>query len=94
MLRIYCTVGRPLFRDFDKSIKRRACLEADLQAAQIIPIGMNRLREISRSVRQAEDKLIKARRLYVEHMTECIKCSRHIVQSQESALASVRGSSN
>lgn len=82
-MRQLCRAGRFLFRDFDKAIKHRGCLEADLQAAQNIPIGIVRLREIAQAARQAERELIKARHAYVEHMTECIKCSGHIVLSQK-----------
>lgn len=82
-MRQLCKAGRSLFRDFDKAIKHRGCLEADLQAAQVIPIGVTRLREIAQATRQAEKELLRARHAYVEHMTECIKCSHHIVQSSE-----------
>lgn len=79
----HCKVGRPLFREFDKAMKHRGCLEADLQAAQIIPIGMVRLRQIAQAARLAEEELIKVRHAYVEHLCDCIRCSRHIVQPPE-----------
>jgi hypothetical protein len=78
-VREHCKVGRPLLRSFHKALKHRGFLEADLQAAQIIPIGMPRLREITQAARQAEKELVTARHAYVEHISECIVCSHHIV---------------
>jgi hypothetical protein len=82
-VREHCKNSWPLLRQFEKALIHRGCLEADLQAAQILPIGILRLGEIAQATRQAEKELVTVRHAYVEHISECIVCSRHIVYAPE-----------
>lgn len=82
-MREHCKISRPFLRRFEKALIQRGCLEADLQAAQILPLGILRISEIAQSARQAEKELVTARRAYVEHISECLVCSYHIVYARE-----------
>jgi hypothetical protein len=78
-VRRHCKEGLHLCREFARVLKVWGFEEADKQAAQMIPLGPTKLREISGKAKEAESALFQFRHAFVEHMAHCIVCSRHLV---------------
>ena len=79
-MRKHCSKGLPLCKHFERLLKVWGFAIADVQGAEIIPLGPAKKRIISRIAKEAESSFIQARHAYVEHMTDCIVCSRHLVR--------------
>lgn len=79
-MRRQCGEGSNLCEHYARVLKVWGFEEADRQAAQIMPLSPIQQKEISDVARKAEAVLIKARHAYVEHLANCIVCSRHLVR--------------
>lgn len=80
-MRRQCNEGSVLCTHYKRVLKVWGFEEVDRQAAEIIPIGLARKKEILRIARKAEAALFKSRHALVEHLTNCLVCSRHIAMS-------------
>jgi hypothetical protein len=89
-MREHCKQGETLAVQFEHALRVKGFLEADLQAAQIVPLGFTRLRDMAQAARSAEKRLVHARHSYVEHMTECLVCSQALVGFPEGGIADER----
>jgi len=52
-----------------------------LRVSQLIPLGPAKLKEFAQSAKEAESKHVKARHAYVDHIANCLSCSKKIVAS-------------
>jgi hypothetical protein len=86
-MRKHCKQGETLAVEFEHALVVRGFLEADLQASHIVPVGIARLHDIAQATREAEKRLVQTRHSYVEHMTECLVCSRAVVGFPEDGIA-------
>jgi hypothetical protein len=86
-MREHCKQGETLVVQFEYALRVKGLLDAELQAAQIVPVGLARLQDIAQAAREAEKRLVQARHSYVEHMTECLVCSRALVGFPEDGMA-------
>jgi hypothetical protein len=77
-MRRQCKVGSALCTHYKRVLTVWGFEEVDRQAAEIIPIGPARKKEISRVARKAEAAFFKSRHAFVEHLTNCVVCSRHL----------------
>ena len=80
-MRKYCEEGLLLCDRFEKMLKIWGFAEVHKRAAQLMPIGPARLNEYSQEAEDAESALSKARHAYVEHIAQCLVCSRQLVGS-------------
>jgi hypothetical protein len=77
--RRHCSEGLRLCKDFERLLKVWGFAVADKQAAKMLPLGSVRLEEISLTEQNDESATNIARHAYVQHMTGCLVCSRHLV---------------
>jgi len=78
-LRIRCEEGIALSWEYKKALNNWGFAEINLRVSQLIPLGPANLEQLTESVRKAESKHIKARDEYVEHIANCLACSKKIV---------------
>lgn len=80
-MRKHCEDGFKLCDRFERILKTWGFAEVHKRAAQLMPIGPAKLNEYAKEVEDAQSALSKARHAYVEHIAECLVCSRHLVDS-------------
>jgi hypothetical protein len=83
-VRRQCKSGLALCKRYARLLKVWGFEEVDKQAAELIHLGLEQKRETSRVARAAEAALIKSRHAFVEHVANCLVCSRHLVAPQKS----------
>jgi hypothetical protein len=76
--RRHCSEGAHLCKQFERLLKVWGFAVADRQAAEILPLGPARQKEFSRIAKEAESASNIARHAYIEHVTRCLVCSRHL----------------
>jgi len=74
-----CEEGLGLRRRFETELREWGWFDVYEKAVEIIPVGLPKIHEFERQVRNAESALIKARHAYAEHMAHCLTCSRRLV---------------
>lgn len=74
-----CEDGLHLRRRFEQNLREWGWFDAYERAVEIMPLGLPRVHEFQRQLRNAESVLFKARYAYAEHMAHCMVCSRNLV---------------
>jgi mono/diheme cytochrome c family protein len=74
-----CDEGLALGEQYVKALLGWGSTEVNRQAAQLIPVGPAKQKELAQSAKDAEAEHFKARHTYVEHIANCVVCSRKIV---------------
>jgi hypothetical protein len=76
-----CEEGLRLRRRFETELKEWGWFDAYEKAVEIMPVGLPKVHEFERQVKNAESALVKARYAYADHMAHCLVCSRRLVVS-------------
>jgi hypothetical protein len=76
-----CPSGLRLRLHFEHTLKEWGWFDAYERALELIPVGPAKLHEFQVEAKHAQAELQKARQAYVEHMAECLACSRRLVTS-------------
>ena len=58
------------------------------KALELIPVNLSQVHEFQKEAHHAHSELVKARHAYVEHMANCLACSRRLINSD--ALVTIR----
>jgi hypothetical protein len=66
-----CEEGLRLRRRFESELKEWGWFDAYERAVEIMPVGLPKVHEFERQVKNAESALVKARYAYTEHMAHC-----------------------
>ena len=74
-----CEEGSCLRKRFEKELLEWAWFDAYEKAIEIMPVGLPKIHEFQSQVRDAELALLKSRHAYVQHMAQCLVCSRNLV---------------
>ena len=74
-----CQEGLRLLRRFETELRQWGWFDAYEKAVEIMPVGLPKVHEFQRQVKNAESALFKARFAYTEHMVHCVVCSRRLV---------------
>lgn len=77
-----CREGLRLRNNFENELRRWGWFAACEKAAEIMPLGPEKVREFQIEVWNAESDLYKARSAYALHMAHCLVCSRTLVDSE------------
>lgn len=83
-----CKDGLRLRLHFEHTLKEWGWLDAYERALELMPVGTQRISEFQKETHHANSELINARHNYVEHMTNCLICSRRLITSD--ALETIR----
>jgi hypothetical protein len=83
-----CKEGLRLRLHFEYTLKEWGWFDAYEKALELIPVGLPQIHEFQREAQHAHSELIKARNAYVEHMAECLVCSRRLITSD--AVVTIR----
>lgn len=83
-----CTEGLRLRLHFEHTLKEWGWFDAYGRALELMPVGPPQVHEFQKEARQANAELIRARYAYVEHMANCLVCSKRLVTSD--AVVTVR----
>ena len=83
-----CTVGLRLRLHFEHTLKEWGWFDAYERALKLLPVGPVKVHEFMTEAKQAHTELLIARHAYVEHMAECLVCSRRLITAD--ALAIIR----
>jgi len=83
-----CPEGLHLRLHFEHTLKEWGWFDAYQRALELLPVGYPQVHEFQIEARHAHAELTAARNLYVEHMSQCLKCSRRLVGPD--ALVAVR----
>jgi len=78
-LRIQCGEGSALSWECKKALNSWGVAEIKWRVSQLIPLGPAKLKELAQSAKEAESEHSKARHVYVEHIANCLACSKKIV---------------
>jgi hypothetical protein len=71
-----CEEGLRLLGLFEKDLREWGWFDAFERAVEIMPLGLPKIHEFQRQVKNAESALFKARYAYSEHMAHCLVCSK------------------
>jgi hypothetical protein len=74
-----CQEGLRLRRRFETELREWGWFDAYEKAVEIMPVGLPKVHEFQRQVRNAESALFKARYAYTDHMAHCLACSSRLV---------------
>lgn len=74
-----CPEGLQLRRRFESALREWGWFDAYERAVEILPLGLQRVAEFQRQVKNAESELARARYAYSEHMGHCVSCSRDLI---------------
>ena len=74
-----CPPGLRLRLLFEHTLKEWGWFDAYERALELIPVGPAKVHEFQKEAAHAKSELQKARHAYVEHMAECVLCSRRLV---------------
>ena len=74
-----CQEGLRLRRRFETELREWGWFDAYEKAVEILPVGVPKIHEFQKRVRNAESALYKARFAYTDHMANCLICSRRLV---------------
>lgn len=74
-----CQDGLQLRRRFESALREWGWFDACERAVEILPVGLQRVAEFQRQVKNVESELAKARYEYARHMGHCLVCSRGLV---------------
>ena len=74
-----CEKGLQLRLYFEHALKEWGWFDAYEQALEIMPVGPTQVHSFHIEARHAQAELNRARRAYVEHMSECLTCSGRLI---------------
>ena len=74
-----CQEGLRLRRLFERDLREWGWFDAYEKAVEIMPVGLPKIHEFERQVKNAESALFKARYAYTQHMAHCLTCSGRLV---------------
>jgi hypothetical protein len=74
-----CEKGLCLRLHFEHTLKEWGWFDAYERALELIPVGFSQVHEFQKEARHAQAELQKSRHAYVEHMAECVSCSRRLI---------------
>ena len=78
-MRIRCEEGSALSWECKRALNRWGVAEINWRVSQLIPLGPPKVKELAQSAKKAESEHIKVRHAYVEHIANCLACSKKIV---------------
>jgi hypothetical protein len=87
-----CNDGLRLRLHFEHTLKDWGWFDAYEKALELIPVGPRQIREFQQEASHAHSELVKARRAYIEHMANCLVCSRRLITSD--AVVTIRSKLN
>jgi hypothetical protein len=74
-----CEKGLQLRLHFEYTLKEWGWFDAYERALELIPVGLSQVHLFQIEARHAQQDLYKARHGYVEHMAECLACSKRLI---------------
>jgi hypothetical protein len=74
-----CEKGLQLRLHFEHALKEWGWFDAYERALGLMPVGPPQVHTFHIEARQAQSELFKVRHAYVEHMSECLACSRRLI---------------
>jgi hypothetical protein len=74
-----CEEGLRLRKRFEDELGEWGWFDACEKAVETMPVGLPRVHEFQKQVKNAESALFKARYAYADHMSHCLVCSRRLV---------------
>lgn len=74
-----CQEGLELRRRFETALREWGWFDAYERAVEILPVGLQRVAEFQRQVKNAESEVARTRYEYAHHMGHCLVCSRGLV---------------
>ena len=74
-----CEKGLRLRLHFEHALKEWGWFDAYERALELMPVAPPQVHAFQMEARHAQSELNKARRAYVEHMSECLPCSRRLI---------------
>jgi hypothetical protein len=83
-----CEKGFRLRLHFEHSLKEWGWFDAYERALELMPVGPAKVHEFQIEAKHAQAELQKIRHAYVEHMAECVVCSRRLITTD--ALIMIR----
>ena len=83
-----CKQGLQLRLHFEFTLKEWGWFDAYERALKLMPVGPLQVHEFQQEANHAHAELLKTRHAYVEHMAECLVCSRRLVGSD--AVVNIR----
>ena len=78
-MRIRCEQGSAFSWEYRKALNSWGAAEVNSRAAQLIPLGPAKVKELAQLAKAAEAEYIKRRHVYVQHIASCLVCSGKIV---------------
>jgi len=74
-----CQKGLQLRLHFEHALREWGWFDAYERALELMPVGPLQVHAFQLEAKQAQSELYKARRAYVEHMSECLACSKRLI---------------
>jgi len=74
-----CEKGLQLRLHFEHALKERGWFDAYERALELMPVGPPQVHTFHMEAKHAQSELSKARHAYVEHMAECLECSKRLI---------------
>jgi len=74
-----CEEGFRLRTRFEQELKAWGWFDACEKAVETMPVGLPKVHEFQKEVKNAQSALFKARYAYADHMANCLVCSRRLV---------------
>ena len=74
-----CDKGLQLRLQFERALKEWGWFDAYERALELMPLGPPQVHAFQMESKHAQSELNKARHAYVEHMSECLACSKRLI---------------
>jgi len=74
-----CEKGLQLRLHFEHALKEWGWFDAYERALELMPVCPPQVHVFQMEARHAQAELYKARHAYVEHMSECLACSKRLI---------------
>jgi len=74
-----CEKGLQLRLRFEHALKEWGWFDAYERALQLMPVGPPQVQTFHIEAKHAQSELNKARHAYVEHLSECLACSKRLI---------------
>lgn len=78
-MHVDCEEGVRLCLLFEKHLREWGWFDAYSKALELMPVGFPKVGEFNKQVKLAESELFAARHAYVNHLSQCLICSRGLV---------------
>jgi len=74
-----CEKGLELRLRFEHALKEWGWFDAYERALELMPVGPPQVHAFQVEAKHAQSELHRARHTYVEHMSQCLACSKRLI---------------